>query len=544
MTAPVAEYDYIIVGAGSAGCVMAEALSRNGRHKVLLLEAGPADRNLMLHVPAAVYRAFRDRRFNWNYVSQPEPDLQGRSVSHPRGKVLGGSSSINSMVYMRGTPEDYDRWAIDHGLPNWGFADCLPYFKAQEASDRGSSDWRGSDGPLRVTLGRYQNPLYDAFLEAGRQAGQGITDDPNGPLSEGVTRYDATKSTSHRCSAARAFLHPAMKRRNLTVVTHAQVQRVLLQGHRATGVRYHHRGATQDATAAKEVILCGGAINSPQLLMLSGIGPADHLRDCAIPVRHDLPGVGQNLQDHAKIRLQFACAKRLDFHRVGNPMVKAYAGMQWLLTGSGVATSNIWEAGGLIRSNPDIPHPNLQYHFGPVGFQAGADGGIRVQQAFSLNVDHSRPHSRGHLRLNPDNPESAPLMFFGYLSDRRDIAEMTEGVRRARDLVAQPAFDAFRGEEMSPGGDLTSDSDIDALLRARIETAFHPSCTCKMGQDEMSVVDAELNVRGLDGLRVVDASVLPEITSANLNAPVMMIAARAADYILGTPQLRPFDPRG
>ena len=532
------EYDYVIVGAGSAGCVVAEALSRDPAVSVLLLEAGPIDRSIMIHVPAGVYRAFRDRRINWNYVSEPEPGLNGRRVPTPRGRVVGGSSSINSMVYMRGHPHDFDSWECDQGLAGWGYADCLPYFKAAESYNKGTDDWRGSAGLLKVTRTDYPDPLYDAFLEAGAQAGQGSSEDLNGRCPEGVARYDATKSRNRRCSAATAFLKPALERSNFTLETEAEVRKLDVHRHRAVGVSFELRGEQRAVKARREIILSGGAINSPQLLMLSGIGPADHLRDCGIPVVVDLPGVGQNLRDHAKIKLQFTCRKPLAFHRIGSPFAKAAAGLQWALTGRGIATSNIWEAGGLIRSNDDVTHPNLQYHFGPLGFTVDGDR-ITVNQAFSVNVDHGRPRTKGYLALDRATPHGPPKLHFNYLANPHDLREMREGVERARDLVAQPAFDEFRGAEMLPGADCRSPSDIEAMLRSRVETAFHPSCTCRMGHDEMAVVDDQLRVYGIEGLRVVDAAALPEITSANLNAPTMMIAARAADFIRKAPQLRP-----
>ncbi len=532
------EYDFVIVGAGSAGCVVAEALSRDPAVSVLLIEAGPIDRNIMIHIPAGVYRAFRDKRINWNYLSEPEAGLNGRQVPTPRGRVVGGSSSINSMVYMRGHPDDFNRWEHDHGLAGWGYADCLPYFKAAECYDQGADDWRGNSGPLKVTRTDHPDPLYDAFLEAGAQAGQGSSDDLNGPHPEGVARYDATKSRNRRCSAATAYLTPALRRPNLKLQTGANVEKLKIHSNRVEGVTFQLGGEQKTVRAKQEVVLCGGAINSPQLLMLSGIGPADHLRDCGIHALADLPGVGQNLRDHAKIKLKFACRKRLAFHRIGNPLVKAAAGVQWALTGQGIATSNIWEAGGLIRSNDDVSHPNLQYHFGPLGFTVQGDR-ITINQAFSVNVDHARPRTKGYIELDRATPQGPPRLHFNYLADPDDLREMREGVRRARELVAQPAFDEFRGVEMTPGADCKTSEDIEAMLRERVETAFHPSCTCRMGHDELAVVDDQFRVHGIEGLRVVDASVLPEITSANLNAPTMMIAARAADFIRKAPQLTP-----
>ncbi|WP_174818753.1 GMC family oxidoreductase [Ruegeria atlantica] len=532
------EYDFVIVGAGSAGCVVAEGLSRDPSVSVLLLEAGPIDRNVMIQIPAGVYRAFRNKRINWNYVSEPEAGLNGRRIPTPRGRVVGGSSSINSMVYMRGHPDDFNRWERDHGLAGWGYADCLPYFKAAESYDQGANDWRGNSGLLKVTRTDNTDPLFDVFLEAGAQAGQGASDDLNGQHPEGVARYDATKSRNRRCSAATAYLTPALRRPNLKMQTGAHVEKLEIRRHRVEGVTFQLAGEHKTVRAKREVVLCGGAINSPQLLMLSGIGPADHLRDCGIQVLADLPGVGQNLRDHAKIKLQFACRKRLAFHRIGNPLVRATAGVQWALTGQGIATSNIWEAGGLIRSNDDVSHPNLQYHFGPLGFTVQGDR-ITINQAFSVNVDHARPRTKGYIELNRTTPRGPPRLHFNYLADPDDLREMGEGVLRARELVAQPAFDEFRGAEMTPGADCRTSEDIEAMLRERVETAFHPSCTCRMGHDGLAVVDNKFRVHGIEALRVVDASVLPEITSANLNAPTMMIAARAVDFMRSAPQLKP-----
>lgn len=534
------EYDFVIVGAGSAGCVLANRLSEDGAHSVLVLEAGPMDRNLMLHIPAAVYKVFKDPKFNWNYVTEEEPHACDRSIEMPRGKVVGGSSSINSMVYMRGHPFDFDRWGSDFNLPKWSYDQCLPYFKAGETSDRGADDWRGGAGPLNTTKGRLETPLFDAFLEAGSQSEHGYSEDLNGYRPEGLSRFDSTTRNGRRCSAAVAHLRPAMKRKNCALVTGAMMQKVVIENGRATGVDYVHCGARHRVKAAREVILSGGAINSPQMLMLSGVGPADHLREHGIEVQLDLPGVGQNLQEHPTVIVKYACTKPMAIHRALNPVNQLMAGVQWMLTRRGPAASVFWEAGGLIRSSHRMDYPDIEIQFGPAGFNFLEGGGISLDQAFSVHVDQSRPSSVGHIELRSADPSDKPKMFFNYLQTEDDRLRFVQGIRRTREIIAQPAFDAYRGAEIYPGPDIKTDADILKYIKANVTTDYHPSSSCRMGTDADAVVDEEMRVHGIKALRVVDASVMPRITSANLNAPTQMIAARAADFILGKSQLTPF----
>ena len=538
----MSEVDYIIIGAGSAGCVLANALSKDGDNSVLVLEAGPMDRNLMIHIPAGVYNAYRNPKINWNYQSAPEPALDNRSIDTPRGRVVGGSSSINSMVYMRGHPLDYDRWADEYGLAQWRYADCLPYFKAGETYDRGGDEWRGGEGPLGVSHKGADSPLYDAFVASGEEAGQGRSDDLNGYQPEGVARLDATRQNGRRCSAAVAHLHPALGRSNLRLETNAMVDRLILSGNRVTGVVYTQRGNQYQVHVNREVILSGGAINSPQLLMLSGIGPADQLRECGIDPVIDLPGVGQNLQDHATVIMQWQSKQAFPIHKVGNPIRKAGIGLRWLARRDGLATTNIWEAGGLIRGNHHVTYPNLQYHFGPVGFDIVNDK-IDIKQAFAIHIDQLRPRSRGAVTLKPENIRAKPRISFQYLSHPDDMREMVEGVKKARELVAQPSFRALCGAETSVSANCQTDDEIIGAIRQMAETDYHPCGTCRMGHDRMAVVDDRMRVQGVEGLRVVDASIMPHIISANLNAPTQMIAARAADYILGREQRAPIQAR-
>jgi len=532
------DYDYIIIGAGSAGCVLASRLSEDPNNRVLIIEAGPMDHKLMIHIPAGVYHAYKDPSINWNYQSEPEADCEDRNIDLPRGKVIGGSSSINSMVYMRGHPLDYDRWAENFNLPQWRYADCLPYFKRCEGSDRGENAWHGASGPLGVTQSQLQNPLYDAMMEAGAQSGQGTSEDLNGYKPEGVARLDSTTRFGRRCSAAVAHLRPSLQRPNLSLLTNALTQKIEIANGRAQGVTYRQNGRLRVAHAAKEVIVSCGAIKSPQLLMLSGIGPSDHLQAINQKVIHHLPGVGQNLMDHLCVETAFQCKKPVTLHTLTNPIKKLSVGLQWLVNRSGFGVSNIWEMGGLVYGNQDAVHPNLQYHFAPV-FAEWQGRKIRLHQGFVLQADQLRPKSRGEIKLHSNDPNDRPAAHFNYLSHSDDLTELVEAMRTKDHLLQQPAFDEFRGERINPAPSLRSDRDLAQWVRANASTDYHPCGTCRMGSDAMAVVDAEMKVYGVDALRVVDASVMPDIVSGNLNAPTQMIAERAADWILGIPQLPP-----
>lgn len=531
----MADYDYIILGAGSAGCVLANRLSEDESKKILVLEAGPMDHNLLIHIPAGVYRVFKDPSINWNYLSTVQPTCDGRQIDLPRGKVIGGSSSINSMVYMRGHPEDYNRWSQQSGLEDWSYAQCLPYFKRCETSDRGENEWRGGSGPLGVSQAKLETPLYDAMLRAGEQSGQGISEDLNGYKPEGIGRYDSTTRYGRRCSAATAHLKPALKRKNVTLKTRALVQKILIENHRATGVVVEQDGKVEEIRAANVIVSCG-AIKSPQLLMLSGIGSADELTEHNIDVVHHLPGVGKNLQDHFTTITAVECKQPVTLVHLANPLHKLRAGMQWMLTRKGEAASNVWEMGGLVSSDHDVDYPDLEYHFAPV-YSTYQGRTISLYQGFQLNVDLLRPYSSGTVKLDSDDPYAAPLADFKYFDDSRDLDVLIKGYHCMQELLSQPAFDEFRGKRLAPEPDKTSAREVEAYVRATASTDYHPCGTCKMGQGEDSVVNGRMQVHGLEGLYVVDASVMPDIVSGNLNAPVQMMAEYAADVIAGKPLL-------
>ena len=530
-------FDYVIVGAGSAGCVLANRLTQDGKHTVLLLENGGSDRSVYIQMPTALSIPMNMPKFTWPYRSEPEPNLGGRRIHTPRGRVLGGSSSINGLVYVRGNAMDFERWESE-GAAGWGYRNVLPYFKRAEHRAAGGDPYRGGEGPLATRRGLLTNPLHDAWLSAGREAGYPATSDMNGFQQEGFGQMDMTVGGGRRCSAANAYLRPAMTRGNLTVRTETLANRILFERRRATGVRYRHGGTDYVARARREVIVSGGPINSPQLLKLSGVGPAAELADHGISVVHDLPGVGENLQDHLEFYFQVACKEPITLFSQMSPWRKALIGTRWILTKQGLGSTNHFETGGFIRSRAGIEYPDIQFHFLPMAVNYDGSSLAR-EHGFQAHVGPMRSKSRGWVRLASTNPLDHPRIFFNYMSHPDDWVEMRACVRLTREIFGQHAFDRFRGREIQPGAAAQTDEQIDQFIRERVETAYHPSCTCKMGAegDPMAVVDPQTRVRGLDGLRVVDSSIMPSITNGNLNAPTLMIAEKAADHILGKPPL-------
>lgn len=531
-------YDYIIVGAGSAGCVLANRLTEDPNTQVLLLETGGSDKSIFIQMPTALSIPMNTSKYAWQFETEPEPYLNNRKMHCPRGKVLGGSSSINGMVYVRGHAKDFDEWQ-EYGAQNWDYAHCLPYFKKSETWAYGEDDYRGVEGPLAVNNGNeMKNPLYKTFIEAGEQAGYQFTGDYNGARQEGFGPMHMTIKNGVRWSTANAYLRPAMKRSNLTVVTHALAHKVILEDKVAQGVRYEVKGKVIEATANKEVILSAGSIGSPHLLQLSGIGPADVLKKAGIEVQHDLPGVGENLQDHLEFYFQFKCKQPITLNSKLDWFNKFLIGARWILFKDGLGSTNHFESCGFIRSKEGVEWPDLQYHFLPAAMRY--DGRTAFDgHGFQVHIGHNKPKSRGYVRVTSSDPKNAPNILFNYLEHEADREGFRDCVKRTREIINQPAFDAFRDGEIQPGEDIRTDEQIDQFVRENVESAYHPSCSCKMGEDEMAVVDSETRVHGIKGLRVVDSSIFPTIPNGNLNAPTIMVAERAADLIKGGDMLMP-----
>lgn len=533
-------YDFVIVGAGSAGCVLASRLSADPGNRVLVVEAGGRDAwwDLFIHMPAALSFPIGSPRYDWRYDSEPEPCLGDRRIYHARGRLLGGSSSINGMIFQRGNPLDFERWARETGSERWSYAHCLPYFKRMETCLAGADAYRGGDGPLLLERGPARGPLFEAFFAAVEQAGHARTNDVNGFRQEGFAPFDRNVHRGRRWSAARAYLHPAWSRPNLEVRCHVTVTRILFEGTRAVGVELVGSAGAPERISAGEVLCCGGAFNSAQLLQLSGVGPASPLRELGIEVVADLPGVGENLQDHLEVYVQHACARPVSTSPALARWRRPWIGVQWMF-GRGPAMTNHFEAGGFARSHPELDEPNLMFHFLPLAVRYDGSRPVRGH-GYQMHVGPMLSDARGSVRLRSADPREHPALRFNYLSTEQDRREWVAAVRCARRILGQPAFADLDAGEVSPGPGVESDAEILEWVRRDAETALHPSCTCRMGTDALAVTDPEsLRVHGLGGLRVVDASVMPSITNGNIYAPIMMIAEKAADLVLGREPLAP-----
>jgi choline dehydrogenase len=539
-------YDYVIVGGGSAGSALANRLSADPANRVLVLEAGRPDYrwDVFIHMPAALMFPIGSRFYDWKYESEPEPFMNGRRIYHARGKVLGGSSSINGQIFQRGNPMDYERWAADKGMDTWDYAHCLPYFKKMETCLAGPDEFRGGTGPLELERGLSDNPLIEAFLTATEQAGYARTTDVNGYRQEGFARFDRNIRRGRRLSASRAYLWPIEQRPNLTVTTRALVHRVRFDGARATGVEYSTRDLrgrrTTHTVEAGEVVLCGGAFNTPQLLQLSGVGDADLLSSLGIPVVHDLPAVGQHMQDHLEVYVQYKCTQPVSMQPSLQMWRRPFIGADWLFRRKGPGASNHFESGGFARSNDDVAYPNLMFHFLPIAVRYdGTDSG--VDHGYQVHIGPMYSNSEGSVTITSTDPTVKPQLRFNYLSTPEDRREWVEAIRVARNILGQPAMDPYNGGEISPGPSVETDEEILDWVRRDGETALHPSCTCRMGaEDDSSVVDPlTMKVWGVDGLRVCDASAMRYVTNGNIYAPVMMMAEKAADLILGNTPLPP-----
>ena len=529
-------FDYIIVGAGSAGCVLASRLTEKN-NSVLLLEAGGKNNSIWINMPAALSKPMSMKKYNWGFVSQPEKNLNFRQITCPRGKGLGGSSSINGMAWVRGNPLDYNNWE-QLGAKGWNYDNVLPYFCRSENYQDNKSHWRGRNGPVNINKGKQKNPLYKAFIKAGFEAGYLETDDPNGFMQEGFGPMDMSVGNGIRSSTSKSYLRPVINRKNLTVQTKAHVEKIMFMEKKAVGLSYSFNNQQKTVTANKEIILSAGAIGSPQLLMCSGIGPGDHLKEMGIPVIHNLYGVGKNLMDHLEIYIQQACIKPISLHRYNNFFRKIPIGIQWILFKNGIGSSNHFEAGAFIRSRQGIQWPNIQYHFLPIAVSYDSANAAN-QHSFQVHVGPMRSKSRGSIRLQSTDPSDDPLISFNYMDHEEDWVDFRACIRLTREVFNQKAMDPYKGEEISPGIDIQRDNQIDDFIKDNAESAYHPCGTCRMGEtnNKDSVTDNNGKVLGLNGVRVVDSSLMPQITTGNLNAPVIMMAEKIADNILGLESL-------
>jgi choline dehydrogenase len=530
---PGETYDFVVIGSGSAGSVLASRLSDDGKNTVLVLEYGGSDVGPLIQMPSALSIPLNTRMYNWGYLSEPEPHLNNRRITAPRGKVVGGSSSINGMVYVRGHARDFDTWS-EMGATGWSFADVLPYFKRMETSHGGEAGWRGTDGPMHVTRGSRINPLYEAFVEAAQQAGYPRTEDYNGRQQEGFGAMEMTVWQGRRWSAANAYLKPALKRPNLRLITRARARRLIMDGRRVTGVEYERGGKLHQAKANREVILAASAFNSPHLLQLSGIGDAGGLKAAGITPVHHLPGVGKNLMDHLEVYFQVLCKQPVTLNNKLGWLSKGLIGLQWLLFKSGLGATNHFESAGFIRSRAGIEYPDIQYHFLP-GAIAYNGKPATTEHGFQVHVGPMRSKSRGTVTPVNADPAAAPKLNFNYMSHDEDWQEFRACIRLTREIMRQQALKPFAGHEIQPGDDATSDEAIDEFIRQHAESAYHPCGTCRMGAaaDPQAVVDPQLRVIGLEGIRVADTSVFPSITNGNLNGPALMVGEKASDIILG-----------
>ena len=532
------EADFVIIGSGSAGAAMAYRLSEDGKHSVIVIEYGGSDAGPLIQMPSALSIPLNMPLYDWGFASEPEPHLGGRILATPRGKVIGGSSSINGMVYVRGHARDFDHWA-EQGANGWSFADVLPYFKRMEDSHGGEDGWRGKGGPLHVQRGARTNPLYAAFIEAGHQAGFELTDDYNGAKQEGFGPMEQTIRRGQRWSAANAYLKPALKRQNVSLVK-GFARRVIIENQRAVGVEIEARKQIQVVKARREVIVAASSINSPKILMLSGIGPAKHLAEHGIAVVADRPGVGQNLQDHMELYIQQEATQPITLNSILNPFSKALIGARWMVFKSGLGATNHFEAAAFVRSAPGVDYPDIQYHFIPAAVRYDGKAAAK-SHGFQAHVGPMRSKSRGSIMLRSHDPNAKPVIRFNYMSHADDWRDFRHCIRLTREIFGQSAFDPFRGKEISPGSHVQSDDELDAFIRAHAESAYHPCGTCRIGRadDLHAVVDPECRVIGVDGLRVADSSIFPRVTNGNLNAPSIMTGEKAADHILGRTPLAP-----